>query len=121
MSFSLHSSTENLGGGRRSSSSGSNSNSSCNVSLKSLIGEMSWNASALPSCKNHFVLKSNRAARGAPRDCRTNSGPGLQGETTRILLGGANKRTRPGRDRRPGQGEGWREGARDGQKPRHGA
>ena len=38
MSFSLHSSTENFGGGRRSSSSGSNSSSSCSVSLKSLIG-----------------------------------------------------------------------------------
>ena len=38
MSFSLHSSTENLGGGRRSSSSGSNSSSSWSVSVKSLIG-----------------------------------------------------------------------------------
>ena len=38
MSFSLHSSTENFGGGRRSSSSGSNSSSSCSVSVKSLIG-----------------------------------------------------------------------------------
>ena len=41
MSFSLHSSTENLGGGRRSSSSGSNSSSSCSVSVKSLMGLMS--------------------------------------------------------------------------------
>ena len=48
MSFSLHSSTENLGGGRRSSSSGSNSNSSCSVSVKSLIGLMSRKVSASP-------------------------------------------------------------------------
>ena len=49
MSFSLHSSTVNLGGGRRSSSSGSNSSSSCSVSVKSLIGLMSRNVSARPS------------------------------------------------------------------------
>ena len=48
MSFSLHSSTENLGGGRRSSSVGSNSSSSCSVSLKSLMGEMSRKVSARP-------------------------------------------------------------------------
>ena len=40
MSFSLHSSTVNLGGGRRSSSNGSNSSSRLSVSVKSLIGEM---------------------------------------------------------------------------------
>ena len=48
MSFSLHSSTENLGGGRRSSSSGSNSSSSCRVSVKSLMGEMSAKVSFRP-------------------------------------------------------------------------
>ena len=53
MSFSLHSSTENLGGGRRSSSSGSNSSSSCSVSVKSLIGLMSRKVSARPWCRNH--------------------------------------------------------------------
>src|SRR5262245_39492625 len=52
MSFSLHSSTENLGGGRRSSSSGSNSNSSCRVSVKSLMGEISANVSFRPSWRN---------------------------------------------------------------------
>ncbi|CAB4766841.1 unannotated protein [freshwater metagenome] len=48
MSFSLHSSTVNLGGGRRSSSSGSNSSSSWSVSVKSLIGLMSRKVSAMP-------------------------------------------------------------------------
>ena len=52
MSFSLHSSTENLGGGRRSSSSGSNSSSSWRASEKSLIGLMSRNVLARPSFRN---------------------------------------------------------------------
>jgi hypothetical protein len=56
MSFSLHSSTENFGGGRRSSSSGSNSSSSCSVSLKSLIGEMSRKVSARPWLRNQSKL-----------------------------------------------------------------
>src|SRR6266508_5047865 len=56
MSFSLHSSTENLGGGRRSSSNGSNSSSSCSDSEKSLIGLMSRNVLAKPSFKNHSKL-----------------------------------------------------------------
>ena len=43
MSFSLHSSTVNFGGGRRSSSYGSNSSSSWSASEKSLIGLMSRN------------------------------------------------------------------------------
>src|SRR5262245_10604586 len=54
MSFSLHSSTENLGGGRRSSSSGSNSSSSCRVSVKSLMGEMSAKVSFRPCSRNHW-------------------------------------------------------------------
>src|SRR5690606_29574949 len=53
MSFSLHSSTENFGGGRRSSSSGSNSSSSCSVSVKSLMGEMSAKVSFRPRSRNH--------------------------------------------------------------------
>ncbi len=53
MSFSLHSSTVNLGGGRRSSSSGSNSSSSWRFSVKSLIGLMSRKVSARPWCRNH--------------------------------------------------------------------
>ena len=56
MSFSLHSSTENLGGGRRSSSNGSNSSSSCRDSEKSLIGLMSRNVLASPSLRNHSKL-----------------------------------------------------------------
>jgi len=53
MSFSLHSSTVNLGGGRRSSSSGSNSSSSWSVSVKSLMGLMSWNVFRSPWCSSH--------------------------------------------------------------------
>ena len=53
MSFSLHSSTENFGGGRRSSSSGSNSSSSWSVSVKSLIGLMSAKVFRRPWCSSH--------------------------------------------------------------------
>ncbi|SRR5688572_29780219 len=63
MSFSLHSSTENLGGGRRSSSSGSNSSSSWRVSVKSLIGLMSLKVSARPWCRNHSKLRRWMAMR----------------------------------------------------------
>jgi len=52
MSFSLHSSTVNFGGGRRSSSVGSNSSSRLSVSVKSLIGEMSRKVSARPCSTN---------------------------------------------------------------------
>ena len=52
MSRSLHSSTVNFGVGRRSSSVGSNSSSSCSVSVKSLMGEMSRNVSARPCSRN---------------------------------------------------------------------
>src|SRR6266851_3427948 len=48
MSFSLHSSTVNFGGGRRSWSSGSNSSSSRRVPVKSSIGLMSRKVSARP-------------------------------------------------------------------------
>src|SRR3954454_7034885 len=72
MSFSLHSSTVNFGGGRRSSSSGSNSNSSWRASEKSLIGEMSRKVSANPSLRNHSKLSRCTAMRsgssnGSPR------------------------------------------------------
>ena len=72
MSFSLHSSTENLGGGRRSSSWGSNSSSSCRASEKSLIGLMSRNVFARPSLRNQsndsrwIAIRSGRA-RGSTR------------------------------------------------------
>src|SRR5579864_5625893 len=54
MSFSRHSSTENLGGGRRSWSSGSNSSSSRSWPVKSSMGLMSWNVSARPRSRNHW-------------------------------------------------------------------
>src|SRR5271166_6891506 len=53
MSFSLHSSTENFGGGRRSGSVGSNSSSRLSWPVKSSIGLMSLNASARPLLRNH--------------------------------------------------------------------
>src|SRR5579871_4789866 len=58
MSFSLHSSTENLGGGRRSTSVGSNSSSRLSCPVKSSMGLMSSNASARPLSRNH--LKESR-------------------------------------------------------------
>src|SRR6516162_6040770 len=54
MSFSLHSSTENFGGGRRSASVGSNSSSRLNCPVKSSIGLMSLKASARPLSRNHW-------------------------------------------------------------------
>src|SRR5664279_1617903 len=58
MSFSLHSSTENFGGGRRSGSVGSNSSSRLSWPVKSSIGLMSLNVSASPRSRNH--LKESR-------------------------------------------------------------
>src|ERR1700683_2449401 len=52
MSFSLHSSSWNLGGGRRSGSDGSYSSSRLNWPVKSSMGLMSANASARPLSKN---------------------------------------------------------------------
>src|SRR6202790_3369927 len=52
MSFSLHSSTVNLGGGRRSGSSGSNSRISFNDPEKSSMGLMSRKVSANPFSRN---------------------------------------------------------------------
>src|ERR1700692_594663 len=52
MSFSLHSSSGNLGGGRRSGSDGSYSSSRLSWPVKSSIGLMSANASAKPLSKN---------------------------------------------------------------------
>ena len=54
MSFSLHSSTENFGGGRRSGSVGSNSSSRLSWPVKSSIGLMSLNVSASPRSRNHW-------------------------------------------------------------------
>src|SRR6516162_1591060 len=54
MSFSLHSSTENFGGGRRSASVGSNSSSRLSCPVKSSIGLMSLKASARPLSRNHW-------------------------------------------------------------------
>src|SRR5579863_6642694 len=58
MSFSLHSSTENFGGGRRSMSFGSNSRISFREPEKSSMGLMSRNVSASPWSRNH--LKESR-------------------------------------------------------------
>src|SRR5579872_7436306 len=54
MSFSLHSASENLGGGRRSGSLGSNSSSRLSWPVKSSIGLMSPKASASPLSRNHW-------------------------------------------------------------------
>src|SRR4051794_31947304 len=54
MSLALHSSTEYLGGGRRSMSSGSNSRSSRSSPVKSSIGLMSRKVSARPRSRNHW-------------------------------------------------------------------
>ncbi len=53
MSFSLHSSTPNFGGGHRSSSLGSNSSSRRSDPLKSSMGLMSRNVSVRPWERNH--------------------------------------------------------------------
>src|SRR5438105_6146411 len=58
MSVSLHSSTENLGGGRRSWSSGSNSRRSFRLPVKSSIGLMSRKVSARPLSRKS--LKESR-------------------------------------------------------------
>src|ERR1700731_3646011 len=58
MSFSLHSSTENFGGGRRSASVGSNSRISLSDPEKSSMGLMSRKVSARPCSRNH--LKESR-------------------------------------------------------------
>src|SRR5581483_7975740 len=54
MSFSLHSSTENFGGGRRSGSVGSNSSSRLSCPVKSSMGLMSLKVSARPRSRNHW-------------------------------------------------------------------
>src|ERR1035438_10877944 len=54
MSFALHSSIENLGGGRRSGSVGSKSSFRLSWSVKSSIGLMSPNVSARPRSRNHW-------------------------------------------------------------------
>src|SRR5271166_4353086 len=54
MSFALHSSIENLGGGRRSGSVGSKSSFKLNWSVKSAIGLMSPKVSASPRSRNHW-------------------------------------------------------------------
>ncbi len=90
MSFSLHSSTENFGGGRRSGSNGSNSSSSWRFSEKSLIGEMLRNVSASPRRGSAGRIRSEpqpgRGARGAPSSCRTNNVHETRDESPRITL-----------------------------------
>src|SRR6516162_1871783 len=96
MSFSLHSSTENFGGGRRSASVGSNSSSRLNCPVKSSIGLMSLKASARPLSRNHWnesrwmAIRSGsgraslilaKETRSGLRD-REDNGQHLQGEET---------------------------------------
>src|ERR1700692_795172 len=71
MSFSLHSSSWNLGGGRKSGSDGSYSSSRLNWPVKSSIGLMSANASARPLSKNQRKLSRWMAIRSGRR--RTSS------------------------------------------------
>ena len=61
--FSRHSSTVNLGTGRRSGSSGSNSKRSSSCPEKSVIGLMSSNAFASPCNKNELKLSRWTAIR----------------------------------------------------------
>src|SRR6516165_6371702 len=96
MSFSLHSSTENFGGGRRSASDGSNSSSRLSWPVKSSIGLMSLKASARPLSRNHrnesrwIAIRSGsgraslmfaKETRSGLRD-REDNGQHLQGEKT---------------------------------------
>ena len=81
MSFSLHSSTENLGGGPQVLVVGSNSSSSWSVSLKSLIGLMSRKVSARPWLRNQsktVALDGDevRELEGLGEVARTNTVPG---------------------------------------------
>src|SRR5579864_509276 len=97
MSFSLHSSTENFGGGRRSASDGSNSSSRLSWPVKSSMGLMSLNASARPLSRNHWnesrwiAIRSGsgraslmfaKETRSGLRD-REDNGQHLQGEEGR--------------------------------------
>src|ERR1700722_13873983 len=71
MSFSLHSSTENFGCGRRSTSPGSNSSSRLSWPVKSSIGLMSAKASARPRSRNQ--RKESRCTETRSGRARTSS------------------------------------------------
>ena len=91
MSFSLHSSTENLGGGRRSSSSGSNSSSRRRVPLKSSIGTDVAEGLGRGRCAGTTRrlsrwMEIRSGVRGPRRGSRRSSGPGQRGETAKRLL-----------------------------------
>src|SRR5579875_3236146 len=105
MSFSLHSSTENLGGGRRSASVGSNSSSRLSWPVKSSIGLMSSNASARPLSKNHWnesrwmAIKSGRGSASSMLAKDTRSGlrdRGDNGHPPRGFRGGCRAGRRNG-------------------------
>src|SRR6476619_1662195 len=105
MSFSLHSSTENLGGGRRSSSSGSNSSSSWSVSVISLMGLMAWKASARPRWRNQskesrwmaIRAGSSRTSSRLANEYRSREAGREDNEDSSVLVGPAkaNRHDRP--------------------------
>src|SRR5579875_1793912 len=125
MSFSLHSSTENLGGGRRSGSFGSNSSSRLSWPV------MSSNASARPLSKNHWKESrwtairsgSGRASSMLAKDTRSGlrdrAGNGLPPVQVVTNETDNNRRLRGATPERKGTrgGQGRRRGAR-GRLPR---
>src|ERR1051325_5687892 len=119
MSFSLHSSTENLGGGRKSSSSGSNSSSSCSVSVKSLMGLISLNASARPLSRNQ--LKESRWMAIRSGSSRTSSRLAKEYRSREAGTEGKENSSRARGPRRlplePGHASAWKKAA-DGEQAR---
>src|SRR5437879_5999938 len=87
MSFSLHSSTENLGGGRRSTSVGSNSSSRRSWPVKSSMGLMSRNVSASPFSRNHW----NESRWTATRSGRGRTSSRFAKEKRSLVAGRAGK------------------------------
>ena len=89
MSFSLHSSTVNLGGGRRSGSSASNSSSRRSWPVKSSMGLMSRKVSDIPRSRNHLnesrwtAIRSGRARTSSRLEKEKRSrGAGRVGKTS---------------------------------------
>src|SRR6202790_4245539 len=121
MSFSLHSSTVNLGGGRRSGSSGSNSRISFNDPEKSSIGLMSRKVSANPFSRNH--RKESRCIEIRSGSGRTSSKlanenrsrvTGREGKGLLLKQGGCESRQGARRSR---QNDGMREAGEHGNMP----
>src|SRR5436853_3350480 len=83
MSLSLHSTTENVGGGRRSGSDASNSSSSRSWPVKSSIGLMSRKVSAKPVSRN----QRNESRWTAIRSGRGRTSSRLEKETRSRMAG----------------------------------